>query len=208
MNGTVSRRVFVGRTALGLGGAAVGGSAVAISFADLGGQSVNSLGAVGEEIDRQLAEGIRKDERRLGRRGSAGGHVRAALRLHDRQRPAPSRPQKGEPTYRRARRCIQSERAGATRSKARASTRRGLRRTHSTAWATRRRSIVSVGRACRRPCASGRLRRRGRRDSSTISRSGPEARSCSRSPCVSQYRSRWTAATATTSRQATRTRRC
>jgi hypothetical protein len=45
---------------LGLGVATVGGGAVALSFADLRGQSVNPLGAVGEEIDRQLAEGLAK----------------------------------------------------------------------------------------------------------------------------------------------------
>ncbi len=79
MNGTVSRRVFVGRTALGLGGAAVGGGAVAFSFADLGGQSVNSLGAVGEEIDRQLAEGIAKMKDGL---GAGARQVATVMRLY------------------------------------------------------------------------------------------------------------------------------
>jgi hypothetical protein len=79
MNGTVSRRVFVGRTALGLGVAAVGGGAVALSFADLGGQSVNSLGAVGEEIDRQLAEGIAKMKDGL---GAGARQVATIMRLY------------------------------------------------------------------------------------------------------------------------------
>lgn len=79
MNGTVSRRVFVGRTALGLGVASVGGGAVAFSFADLGGQSVNSLGAVGEEIDRQLAEGIAKMKDGL---GAGARQVATIMRLY------------------------------------------------------------------------------------------------------------------------------
>ena len=79
MNGTVSRRVFVGRTALGLGVGAVGGGAVAFSFADLGGQSVNALGAVGEEIDRQLAEGIAKMQDGL---GAGARQVATVMRLY------------------------------------------------------------------------------------------------------------------------------
>jgi hypothetical protein len=79
MNGTVSRRVFVGRTALGLGVATVGGGAVALSFADLGGQSVTSLGAVGEEIDRQLAEGIAKMKDGL---GAGARQVATIMRLY------------------------------------------------------------------------------------------------------------------------------
>jgi len=57
----------------------VGGGAVAISFADLGGQSVNSLGAVGEEIDRQLAEGIAKMKDGL---GAGARQVATTMRLY------------------------------------------------------------------------------------------------------------------------------
>ena len=57
----------------------MGGGAVAISFADLGGQSVNSLGAVGEEIDRQLAEGIAKMKDGL---GAGARQVATTMRLY------------------------------------------------------------------------------------------------------------------------------
>jgi uncharacterized membrane protein YphA (DoxX/SURF4 family) len=55
MNGSVSRRVFVGS----LAGASVGAGAAAFSFADISGQS-SSLGPIGEEIDRQLKEALAK----------------------------------------------------------------------------------------------------------------------------------------------------
>ena len=57
----------------------MGGGAVAVSFADLGGQSVNSLGAVGEEIDRQLAEGIAKMKDGL---GAGARQVATIMRLY------------------------------------------------------------------------------------------------------------------------------
>ena len=153
MNGTVSRRVFVGRTALGLGGAAVGGGAVAFSFADLGGQSVNSLGAVGEEIDRQLAEGIAKMKDGLGAGARQvattvrlyastidNNQLRAALRKANRRTVVSSvHPNRSE-VVQRARKLGHGPGADCA---ALARPRR----------ATRRRSIVSVGRAWRRPCA-------------------------------------------------------
>jgi hypothetical protein len=57
----------------------VGGGAVAYSFAALGGQSVNSLGAVGEEIDRQLADGIAKMKDGL---GAGARQVATIMRLY------------------------------------------------------------------------------------------------------------------------------
>jgi hypothetical protein len=75
MNGSVSRRVFVGS----LAGASVGAGAAAFSFTDLGGQSVSSLGAVGEEIDRQLADGIAKMQDGL---GAGARQVATVMRLY------------------------------------------------------------------------------------------------------------------------------